>query len=72
MQMGMVLATSPSAARRAAQAVQVTYHPPAAPPVLSVEQAIEQGSMHPLAQLIPFLAPGVLPDSVMVAAGGGS
>eukprot|EP00967_Tisochrysis_lutea_P094020 scaffold136420_cov18-Tisochrysis_lutea.AAC.1 len=64
---GMMLATSPTAAREAAQAVRVVCQKPDKAPVLSIEQAIAADSMHPLAALMPFVPAGVLPNSVMVA-----
>jgi len=66
----MMLATSPSAARWAAQQVHVEYEQPDKPPVLSIEQALAEGSMHPLHALIPFVPPGKLPNSIMVTSGG--
>eukprot|EP00200_Dunaliella_tertiolecta_P008210 CAMPEP_0202368174 /NCGR_PEP_ID=MMETSP1127-20130417/342_1 /ASSEMBLY_ACC=CAM_ASM_000462 /TAXON_ID=3047 /ORGANISM="Dunaliella tertiolecta, Strain CCMP1320" /LENGTH=1499 /DNA_ID=CAMNT_0048963543 /DNA_START=12 /DNA_END=4511 /DNA_ORIENTATION=+ len=66
---GMMLATSPTAAREAAQAVRVVCQKPDKAPVLSIEQAIAADSMHPLAALMPFVPAGVLPNSVMVASG---
>lgn len=46
--LGLVLASSPAAARRAAQRVHVSYGPPTQPPVLSIEQAVERSSYYSL------------------------
>lgn len=64
-----MLATSPSAAQRAAQLVAVSYDPPEHPPLLSMEQAVAAGALHHLPALMPWMPAGELPSSVQVLGG---
>lgn len=65
----MMLATSASAARAAATAVAVTYEPPAAAPLLTIQQAKAAGSYYDLRPVFPSLRKGAMPMSVQVGSG---